>query len=203
MIVSIHPESPQDRLIAQVVEVMENDGLVIFPTASTYVFGCAIESKKAMKRIEQIKGADKNKPFTFVCSDPAQFEQYTKGLSTPLYRQIKSLIPGPYCFIFQASKLIPKVLWTKRSTIGVKMPKAPIALALAQAMNRPIVTSSVPLEEGQTHFYPWSIEEEYGNQVDMVVDGGDLLIQESTMIDFSVDPPVVVREGAGDLSWLD
>ncbi|MDT8447425.1 MAG: L-threonylcarbamoyladenylate synthase [bacterium] len=202
MMLTIHPQSPQPRLIAQVAEAMENDGLVIFPTASAYVFGCAIESKKAMKRIEMIKQIDRTKPFTFVCSDPGQFAQYTKGIPTPLYRQIKSLVPGPYCFIFEASKLIPKVLWTKRSTIGVKLPKAPIALALAEAMNRPIVTSSLPREPDQTHFYPWSIEEEYGNQVDLIVDGGDLLIQESTMIDFSVDPPQVIREGAGDLSWL-
>jgi len=203
MIIEIHAENPQARRIAQVAEALENDGVVIFPTGSTYVFACAIESKKAMKRIEQLKSMGKNSLFTFVCSSPSQFEQYTKGITTPLFRTLRTLVPGPYCFVFEASKLIPKVLTTKRSTIGVKMPNAPIALALAEAMSRPIVTTSLPQAEDQEFWFPWNIEDEYGRVVDLIVDGGDLEITESSMIDFSTDPPEVIREGAGDLSWLD
>ncbi|OGH01094.1 MAG: threonylcarbamoyl-AMP synthase [Candidatus Lambdaproteobacteria bacterium RIFOXYD1_FULL_56_27] len=203
MLVEIHKDSPQARKLAQVVEVLENDGVVIFPTEATYVFACAIESKKAMKRIEALKPTDKHKPFTFVCSGPSQFEQYTKGIPTPLFRKIRSLIPGPYVFIFEASKLIPKVLLTPRSTVGVKMPNSPIALGLAEAMNRPIVTSSLPLQPDQDIWYPWSIEEEYGRLVDLIVDGGDLTIAESSVLDFSVDPPQIIRAGVGDLSWLE
>jgi len=202
MIVEIHPQNPQDRKIAQVVECLENDGVIIFPTSSTYVFGCAIESKKAMKRIEQLKGMGKHDLFTFVCSSPSQFEQYTKGITTPLFRTLRTLVPGPYCFVFEASKLIPKTLTTKRSTIGVKMPKAPIALALAEALGRPIVTTSLPHDAEQEAWYPWNIEDEYARQVDLIVDGGDLDITDSSMVDFSTDPPAILREGTGDLSWF-
>ncbi|OGG96784.1 MAG: threonylcarbamoyl-AMP synthase [Candidatus Lambdaproteobacteria bacterium RIFOXYD12_FULL_49_8] len=203
MIVDIHPETPQARKIAQVVELLKNDGLIIMPTGTSYVFGCAISSKQAMKRIYQIKEMEKNQPLTFICSDTRQFEQYTKGIPNPVFRKIRSLLPGPYTFIFQASKLIPKTLLSPRATIGVKMPNSPIALSLAEAMNEPIVTSSVPLDPEQEYFIPWYLEEEYGNQVDLIVDGGEVFISESSIVDFSHESPQIIRQGTGNLDWLE
>ncbi|MCP4756502.1 MAG: threonylcarbamoyl-AMP synthase, partial [Proteobacteria bacterium] len=132
MLLEIHPYDPQTRLIDRVVDILNQDGVIIYAVDTTYTFGCSIQSKKAMKRIYQIKQIDKKRPLTFVCNDTKQFQQYTKGISTPIFRNIKSIVPGPYTFIFEASKMVPKMMLSPRSTIGVKMPDAPVATMLAK-----------------------------------------------------------------------
>lgn len=201
MILEIHPHSPQQRLIDRVIEILDNDGVIIYGTDTTYAFGCNIQSKKAMKRIYQIKDIDKKKPLTFICSNTQQFQQYTKGISTPIFRQIKSIVPGPYTFIFEASKMVPKTMLSPRSTIGVKMPEAPIATALAEGMRQPILSSSLPWDGGELQ-NPHEIAEEYGKRVDCIVDSGEIFVSRSAIIDFSVDPPEIIRQGDADLSWV-
>jgi len=202
MIIEIHPYSPQQRLIDRVIEILNNDGVIIYGTDTTYAFGCNIQSKKAMKRIYQSKAIDKKKPLTFICSDTQQFQQYTKGISTPVFRKIKAIVPGPYTFIFEASKMVPKTMLSPRATIGVKMPEAPIAIALVERMQQPILSSSVPANANGFQ-NPYEIEEEYGKRVDCILDSGEMFVTQSAIIDFSVTPAEIIREGDADLSWID
>ncbi len=198
----INPYGPQSRKIAIAVNVLQEGGVIIFPTETSYVFGCAISSKRGMQRIYQLKEIDRKQPLTFVCADTAQFERYTKGISTPLFRVIKSAVPGPYCFIFEASKLIPKVLLSPRATIGVKIPQAPTTQALVEAMGEPILTSSVPLPEGEDRMEGGILFEQWHKQVDAVLDVGEIFVTQSAIIDCTTRPPEVIREGSADLSWF-
>ncbi|MBU2510416.1 threonylcarbamoyl-AMP synthase [bacterium] len=201
MLIEIHPHNPQPRLISQVIELIKNDGVIIYSTDTTYSFGCSIQSKKAMKRIYQIKKIDKKKPLTFICNDTKQFQQYTKGVSTPIFRKIKSIVPGPYTFIFEASKMVPKIMLSPRSTIGVRMPDAAIATMLVEQMGEPILSSSLP-SEGLEFHDPYEIHEEYEKLVDCVIDSGGLYLTRSAIIDFSVDPVEIIRAGDADLGWI-
>ena len=201
MLLEIHPYNPQPRLIEQVIDIIKNDGVIIYATDTTYSFGCSIHSKKAMKRIYQIKQIDKKKPLTFICNNAKQFQQYTKGVSTPIFRKIKSIVPGPYTFIFEASKMVPKVMLSPRSTIGVRMPDAPVATMLVEKMEEPILSSSLS-NEGVEFHDPYSIHEEYEKVVDCVIDSGDLYLTSSAIIDFSVEPAEIIRAGDADLDWI-
>ncbi len=203
MLLEIHRYSPQARLIDQLVTLLKSDGVIIYPSDTTYVFCCSISSKKAMKRIYQLKEIDKKKPLTFVCNKTKQFQEYTTGLSNQVFRKIKSIIPGPYTFIFEASKKIPKTLLSPRSSIGVKIPDSPIAHMLVELMDAPLLTSSVPRENATQDFQEaYLIHEQYEKLVDCVVDGGELYLTDSAIIDFTQFPPEVIREGDVDVSWL-
>ncbi len=202
MFLEIHPFNPQIRLIDKVIDIIKNDGVIIYATDTTYSFGCGIQSKKAIKRIYQIKQIDKKRPLTFICNDTQQFEQYTKGISTPIFRKIRSIVPGPYTFVFEASKMVPKIMLSPRSTIGVRIPDALIATTLAERMEEPILSSSIPEDEDGYH-HPYTIYEQYQKQVDCVIDGGDLFLSKSAIIDLSVTPPQVIRKGDADLNWID
>ncbi len=201
MLLEVHPFNPQIRLINQITDILKNDGVVIYGTDTTYSFGCCIHSKKAMKRIYQIKKIDKKQPLTFICNDTKQFQQYTKGISTPIFRKIKSIVPGPYTFIFEASKKVPKIMLSPRSTIGVRMPDAPTATMLVEAMAEPILSSSLPDNSDGLHD-PYQIHEAYEKLVDCVVDSGDLYITRSAILDFSVSPAEIIRAGDADLDWI-
>ena len=155
-----------------------------------------------MKRIYQIKQIDKKQPLTFLCGNAQQFQQYTTGISNQVFRKVKSIVPGPYTFIFEASKKIPKVLLTPRAVIGVRIPKAKVVLDLLDYVGEPILSSSVPLNSDEVLYYPYDIHSKYGKVVDCVVDCGELYPTNSAIIDFSVDPPEIIREGDVDLSWI-
>ena len=201
MLLTIHPYNPQPRLINQVIDILKNDGVIIYAVDTTYSFGCCIHSKKAMKRIYQIKEIDKKKPLTFICNDAKQFQQYTKGISTPIFRKLKSIVPGPYTFIFEASKMVPKIMLSPRSTIGVRMPDAPVATMLVEQMNEPILSSSLPANEQEFHD-PYELHEQYEKVVDCVLDSEILYRTKSAIVDFSVAPPDIIRSGDADLSWV-
>ena len=203
MLLEIHPYSPQSRIIDSLIKILKSDGVIIYPSDTTYVFCCAISSKKAMKRIYQLKEIDKKKPLTFVCNKTKQFQEYTTGLNTQVFRKLKSIIPGPYTFIFEASKKIPKTLLSPRSTIGVKIPDSAISHMLVERMNEPLLTSSVPKEDTEQDFQEaYSIHEQYEKPVDCVVDGGELYLTRSAIIDFTQFPPEIIRKGDVDISWL-
>ncbi len=198
----ISPYGPQARKLEQAVKVIKDGGVIIFPTGTTYVFACSIKSKKGKDRIYQLKEIDKKKPLTFICNDTSQFEQYTRGITTPLFRLIKQVVPGPYCFIFEASKLVPKVMQCPRNTIGVKMPESPIAQALVSALGEPILTSSVPLEDGEIMQEGGLVFDQWHKRVDLLLDGGELYVSESAIIDCCGEEPTILRSGDADLSWL-
>ncbi|MBF0351121.1 MAG: threonylcarbamoyl-AMP synthase [SAR324 cluster bacterium] len=203
MLLVINPQNPQQRLIDQAVSVLQNDGVIIYPTDTVYGLGCSVYSKKAMEQVCRIKEVDRKKPLTFVCSSERQIQEYTQGIDAPLYKLIRRQFPGPYTFILEASKIVPKIMLTKRRTIGVRYPDHPITLALVESLGHPIISTSLRADEEDLHDDPHDLHEQYKNVVDMVIDGGVIFAENSTIVDFTSFPPEVIRQGKGDLSWLE
>ena len=198
MILHIHPENPQSRQIKTLVECLRDGGVVIYPTDTVYGLGCDIFQQKAVEKICRIKGVDPMKALlSFVCDDLSDLSKYTKSITTPIYRILKSHIPGPFTFILPASKEVPKILKSKKNTIGLRVPDHPIARAMIQELGNPILSSSLPGEMVEEYTDPELIYEKFGKLVDIVVDGGIGGIKYSTIVDLTVDEPVILRQGLG------
>ena len=201
---SLHqPQNPQPRLVQQVVELLENDGVIIYPTDTVYGLGCSIYSKKAMKRLHQIKKMDPKKPLTLICSNQTQIQEYTQGIETPIFKLVRKHLPGPYTFVFRASKIVPKMMLTPRSTVGFRWPDHPITLAIVEMLGHPILSSSLRISEDQLYDDPQEIHDHFKKRVDVVVDGGSIFAEHSTIIDFSQGDPILLRQGKGNSSWLE
>ena len=198
MLLRIHPIDPQPRLIRQVVEILRSGGIIIYPTDTVYGIGCDILQADAIERICRLKGIDSHKAnLSFICNDLSHLSEYTKPISTPTFRLLKEHLPGPYTFILPASKLVPKILQSKKSTIGLRIPDNPIAQALVRELGRPILSTSLPGEQVEDTTDPDVMYENFGKQVDAVIDGGIGGMIPSTVVDCSTDLPEVIREGAG------
>jgi len=198
MLLRIHPIDPQPRLIRQVVEILRSGGIIIYPTDTVYGIGCDILQADAIERICRLKGIDSHKAnLSFICNDLSHLSEYTKPISTPTFRLLKEHLPGPYTFILPASKLVPKILQSKKSTIGLRIPDNPIAMALVRELGRPILSTSLPGEQVEDTTDPDVMYENFGKQVDAVIDGGIGGMIPSTVVDCSIDLPEVIREGAG------
>src|SRR5436190_19784835 len=201
MLLKIHPENPQSRLIKQVVECLKDGGVIIYPTDTIYGLGCDIMQPKAIERICKIKNIDPQKvQLSFICSDLSHLSDYTKSIDTPLYRMLKNYLPGPYTFILPASKQVPKILQTKKNTIGLRIPDNTICQHILDAMNNPILSTSLPGEMVEDYTDPEIIYEKFEHQVDFVVDGGSGGMVPSTIIDCTSDEWTVVRQGQGE--WV-
>lgn len=203
MLFSINPKNPQPRLVQQVVELLENDGVIIYPTDTVYGLGCSIYSKKAMKRLHLIKKMDPKKPLTLICSNQTQIQEYTQGIETPIFKLLRKHLPGPYTFVFRASKIVPKMMLTPRSTVGFRWPDHPITLAIVEMLGHPILSSSLRISEDQLYDDPQEIHDHFKKTVDAVVDGGSIFAEHSTIIDFSQGDPILLRQGKGNSSWLE
>ena len=203
MLLSINPKNPQPRLVQQVVELLENDGVIIYPTDTVYGLGCSIYSKKAMKRLHLIKKMDPKKPLTLICSNQTQIQEYTQGIETPIFKLLRKHLPGPYTFVFRASKIVPKMMLTPRSTVGFRWPDHPITLAIVGMLGHPILSSSLRISEDQLYDDPQEIHDHFKKRVDAVVDGGSIFAEHSTIIDFSQGDPILLRQGKGNSSWLE
>ena len=203
MLLSINPKNPQPRLVQQVVELLENDGVIIYPNDTVYGLGCSIYSKKAMKRLHLIKKMDPKKPLTLICSNQTQIQEYTQGIETPIFKLLRKHLPGPYTFVFRASKIIPKMMLTPRSTVGFRWPDHPITLAIVEMLGHPILSSSPRISEDQLYDDPQEIHDHFKKRVDAVVDGGSIFAEHSTIIDFSQGDPILLRQGKGNSSWLE
>ena len=203
MLLSINPKNPQPRLVQQVVELLENDGVIIYPTDTVYGLGCSIFSKKAMKRLHLIKKMDPKKPLTLICSNQTQIQEYTQGIETPIFKFLRKHLPGPYTFVFRASKIVPKMMLTPRSTVGFRWPDHPITLAIVEMLGHPILSSSLRISEDQLYDDPQEIHDHFKKTVDAVVDGGSIFAEHSTIIDFSQGDPILLRQGKGNSSWLE
>ena len=198
MLLRIHPIDPQPRLIRQVVEILRSGGIIIYPTDTVYGIGCDILQADAIERICRLKGIDSHKAnLSFICNDLSHLSEYTKPISTPTFRLLKEHLPGPYTFILPASKLVPKILQSKKSTIGLRIPDNSIAMALVRELGRPILSTSLPGEQVEDTTDPDVMYENFGKQVDTVIDGGIGGMIPSTVVDCSTDLPEVIREGAG------
>ena len=203
MLLSLNPQNPQLRLVQQVVELLENDGVIIYPTDTVYGLGCSIYSKKAMKRLHLIKKMDPKKPLTLICSNQTQIQEYTQGIETPIFKLLRKHLPGPYTFVFRASKIVPKMMLTPRSTVGFRWPDHPITLAIVEMLGHPILSSSLRISEDQLYDDPHEIHDYFKKRVDAVVDGGSIFAEHSTIIDFSQGDPILLRQGKGKSSWLE
>jgi tRNA threonylcarbamoyl adenosine modification protein (Sua5/YciO/YrdC/YwlC family) len=201
MLLKINPINPQKHLIGRVVEDLKKGGVIAYPTDTVYGIGCDIFVKSAVERIYRIKGRDKKKPLSFICEDLKHISQYAI-VGDNAYRIMRRLIPGPYTFILRATKLVPKVMLTKRETVGIRVPASEICRTLVHELGHPIVTTSANVSNDAIISDPEEIEEKMGKLLDVVIDGGPLPQEPSTMIDLTGDAPIVVREGKGDTGWL-
>jgi len=200
MLLHIHPDDPQSRNIKMVVECLRNGGVIIYPTDTIYGLGCDIYNKEAISRICRIKNIDvKKAQFSFVCSDLSNITDYAKSIDTPLFRLLKKALPGPYTFILEASKQVPKQLKTKKDTVGIRVPDNNICNAIVRELGHPIMSASLPMDDDVEYYTdPDEIHEHFEKLVDIVIDGGIGKIEASTVIDCSEGNPVLVRQGAGD-----
>ena len=199
MLLHIHPQDPQPRQIKTVVESLERGGVIIYPTDTIYGLGCDILQHKAIERVCRIKNVDPKKAqLSFICSDLSHLSDYAKQLPTVTYRLLKEYLPGPYTFILPASKQVPKILKSKKETIGLRVPNNVICQTILQDLGNPILSASLPGEMVEELTDPQIINETFGSLVDIVVDGGPGGIIPSTVIDCTTDDWVVLREGLGE-----
>ena len=199
MLININPQNPQQRLIRKVAEVLNEGGIVVYPTDTYYGIGCDLMSRKAIEKIYQLKRRDQDKPFSFICSDLKNISDYAK-VSNYAYKTMKRLLPGPYTFILEGSKLVPKIMLTKRKTAGIRVPDNEICLALVRELGHPIITTSAATPDGGNFSDASLIHDYFGKQVDVVIDGSTVSGQPSSVISLINDTPEVIRRGAGDVS---
>lgn len=197
----IHPENPQPRLIQQAVEIINDGGVVVYPTDSAYALGCHLGDKRAMERIQQIRQLDNKHNFTLVCRDLSEIATYAK-VDNLSYRTLKAHTPGAYTFILNATSEVPRrLMHPKRRTIGIRIPDNAIALALTERLGEPIMSTSLILPgDGVPMTDPYEIRDILQHQVDLIIDGGYCGVEATTVISLLEEMPVVVREGAGDIS---
>lgn len=198
MLLHIHPQNPQHRQIKTIVECLQDGGVIIYPTDTIYGMGCSIFQHKAIERISRLKMVQPQKAqFSFICYDLSNLSDYTKQLSTPVYRMLKEYLPGPYTFILPASKQVPKILQSKKNTVGLRIPDNKIACAIIQELGHPILSASLPGEMVEDYTDPEIMKENFKNDVDIIIDGGIGGIIPSTVIDCTGGDAVLIRQGAG------
>jgi tRNA threonylcarbamoyl adenosine modification protein (Sua5/YciO/YrdC/YwlC family) len=203
MLLRIHPDNPQPRLLQAVVNTLRDGGVIIYPTDTIYGLGCDIYNAAAIERICRIKNIQpKSAQFSFICSDLSHLSDYARSVDTPIFRLLKAALPGPYTFILQASKAVPKALKTKKDTVGIRVPKHRIAHELVKMLDHPIMSVSLPEDEDVSQYTdPEIIHERFGHLVDIVIDGGPGGMVASTVIDCTSSTPALIREGAGE--WVE
>ncbi len=195
----LHPENPQLRYINKAVEVLKNGGVIIYPTDTVYGIGCDIFNKQALERIFSIKNESTEKLFSFICSDLKDISKYAR-VSDYAYRTMKHLLPGPYTFILPAAKLVPKTLWSKRKTVGIRVPNYNVTLTLVKELGNPIISTSATNRKGEVLLDPNEIRAIFNSHVDLMLASTGINSTPSSVIDLSEEVPEVVREGAGDVS---
>jgi tRNA threonylcarbamoyl adenosine modification protein (Sua5/YciO/YrdC/YwlC family) len=209
MLINIHPENPEPRKINQVVEILKNDGVIIYPTDTIYGLGCDIHSHKAMERICAIKKINPEKAnLTFVCADLSNITDYSRPFSTTVYKIMKRCLPGPYTFILNANNNLPKLLRNKKKTVGIRVPNSPIVFSLVNGLGAPLLSTSIKNldEEDDIIEYPtdpYEIHDQYENLVDLVIDGGFGRNIPSTIIDCTGDEIILQRAGLGAWDLVD
>ncbi len=202
MIIKIHPENPQERLLDQAVEIIKQDGVIIYPTDTVYGLGCDVNSKKALEQIARIKHLNlKKAEFSIVCRELSEVSDYTYPLSNRVFKTMKRVLPGPFTFILRANNELPSTFRSNKKTIGIRIPDNNIALLLAERLGNPIISTSLnKFEDDIREYYtnPELIASRYENQVDLVIDGGPGGLDPSTVVDATTDDLTIIRVGKGD-----
>ncbi|MFO7987824.1 MAG: L-threonylcarbamoyladenylate synthase [Desulfatiglandaceae bacterium] len=195
VLLAINPDNPQQRLINRVSQVLEEGGLIAYPTDTFYGIGCDLLNKKGIQQIYKLKNRPLKKPFSFVCDDLKEISKYAI-VSNYAYKTMKRLLPGPYTFILEGTRLVPKIMLTKRKSVGIRVPDNPTALGIVRTFGRPIISTSAGYDD------PYEIKEVYGPYLDIVIDGGRLYQDASSVVSLIADKPEIIREGKGDISTL-
>jgi tRNA threonylcarbamoyl adenosine modification protein (Sua5/YciO/YrdC/YwlC family) len=199
MILQINPIHPQPRYVAKIVEILKSDGVIVYPTDTVYGLGCDIQSKKALEKVRRIKKIDNRRHLSFVFADLKAIAEYAQ-VNDPTYKILRRYLPGPYTFVLQATRLVPRIVLTKRHEVGIRIPDNRICQALVGELGNPILSSSVRMPDEQLLDDPREIEKLYKGQVDLVVDGGVIMPQPSSIISLLEDFPQVLRAGKGDVT---
>jgi tRNA threonylcarbamoyl adenosine modification protein (Sua5/YciO/YrdC/YwlC family) len=198
--IEINPFNPQPRLISQVVATLKKGGLICYPTDTMYGIGCDIFNQKAVKRVYQVRKRPKQKPFSFMCSSLKNISQYAHVGNTA-YRLMRKNLPGPYTLVLPGSKLVPKIMLTKQKTVGIRVPDSPICLAIIEELGNPILNTSALREEHQDPVVDaFDVNELFGRQVDLIIDGGEVYPDPSTVVSLISDYPEILRKGKGDIT---
>lgn len=203
MLIKIHPDNPSDRLVLQIIDVLNSGGVVIYPTDTVYALACAVDQKSAFERICRIKQvASAKAKFSMIFEDLSQVSQYTAQISTAQYRLLKRHLPGPFTFILNASHHLPSHLKAARKTIGIRIPDHSVSMSIVKELGKPLFTSSLRSDDVILEYYndPTVIHDEFGKLVDVVIDAGPGTFEPSTVVDLTGDEPEVLREGKGVLN---
>ncbi|MEW6078648.1 MAG: L-threonylcarbamoyladenylate synthase [Thermodesulfobacteriota bacterium] len=198
MIIRINPDNPQQRLVDRVVDILRDGGIIAYPTDTYYGIGCDITCKKSVEKIYAMKQRTRTKPFSIICCDLKNISDYAK-VSNYAYKTMKRLLPGPYTFILEGSRLLPQILMTKRKTAGIRVPAHAICLDIVRRLGHPILSTSATSPDETVFDDPSFIDDHYGRQIDVVIDGGPVPSQPSSVISLINDEPEVIREGLGDI----
>lgn len=199
MILQINPIHPQPRHVAKIVEILRGDGVIVYPTDTVYGLGCDIRSKKALDKVRRIKKVDNRRHLSFVFADLKAIAEYAQ-VNDRAYKILRRYLPGPYTFVLQATRLVPRIVLTKRNEVGIRIPDNRICQALVAELGNPILSSSVRMPDDELLDDPREIEKMYKGQVDLVVDGGLIAPQPSSIISLLEDSPEVLRAGKGDVT---
>jgi len=199
MLLKINSQNPQLRLIRKVAAILKNGGIIAYPTDTYYGIGCDIMNKKAIERIYWLKKRNRNKPFSFICSGLKNISHYAK-VSNYAYKTMRRLLPGPYTFVLEGSRMVPKIMLTKRRTAGIRVPNHNICIALTEALENPIISTSASMPDGTIANDPTLLHDYFSSNIEAVIDGGPVLGQPSSVISLIDDIPEIIREGIGDVS---
>ncbi len=193
MLLSINPQNPQKRLINRVVEALDKGGLIAYPTDTFYGIGCDLYNKKGIQLIHKLKSRPLKKPFSMICDSLKEISRYAQ-VSNYAYKTMKRLLPGPYTFILEATRLVPKIMLTKRKTVGIRVPDNRICLEIVRSLGRPIMSTSAGFDD------PYAIQDAYASYLDVIIDGDVLFPNPSSVISLIDNVPEVIRVGKGDVS---
>lgn len=200
MMFSINKDNPQMRLIGKAVDILREGGLIVYPTDTIYGLGCDLFNKRGIEKIYEIKHRSKKQPLSFICADLKDISRYAM-VSNYAYKTMRRFLPGPYTFILEASKLVPKILLQKRNSVGIRVPDHEVCLTLVRELGNPIINTSASLEEDEIISDPAEIEKRM-KRVDLVIDSGVLAADRSSVISLIDDVPQVLRAGKGDISYF-
>lgn len=202
MLLPVDPRNPKPRHIQQIVDVLQQGGIIAYPTDTTYGIGCSIFSKKGIERIYQLKQREKKKPFSFICADLSEVSRYTR-LSNFAFKILKRHLPGPYTFVLEASSVVPELVMTRQKTVGIRIPDNVICQRIVAQLGHPIITTSANRSGEEPIGDPWLVQDELGHDLDLVVDGGLLHHDVSSVVSLIGDRAEVLRKGLGDVSWCE
>lgn len=202
-LLSIHPQNPEPRKISRVVEILLNDGIIIYPTDTVYAVGCDLFNRKAVEKLCHFLQIKPHRlPLSFICSGLSNISDYVKRLETSEFKILKKSLPGPFTYIFNASANVPKILGTEKKTVGIRVPNHNVPIAIVEKLGRPLISSSLKGDQEPIYFQdPDEIFQKYSKRVDLVINGGTGGIIPSTVVDFTQGAPTLIRQGAGDFEF--